>query len=50
MNANRLINMAINMVFRHGMRWLNKGQKVDPRVKKTQQTMKAMRKIDRLMK
>ena len=50
MSANRLINMAINMAFRHGMRWLNKGKKVDPRVQKTQKSMKAMQKINRLMR
>ena len=50
MNANRLINMAINMAFRHGMRWLNRGKKVDPRAKETQKSMKAMRKINRLMR
>ena len=48
MNANRLINMAINMLMRHGMKRLNKGQKSDPRSKQAQKSMKVMRRIGRM--
>ena len=48
MNANRLINMAVNMLMRHGMKWLKKGQKADPNAKRVQQAMKVSRRVGRM--
>ena len=48
MNANRLINMAINMLMRYGMKRLMKGQKTDPNTKRAQQAMKVARRAGRM--
>ena len=48
MNTNRLINMAMNMLMRHGMKWLMKGQKADPNAKRAQQAMKIARRTGRM--
>lgn len=48
MNANRLINMAINMLMRHGMKRLTKGRKPDPGARQAQKSMKVMRRFGRM--
>ena len=48
MNADRLIRMAVNMLLRKGMRRLNKGQKIDPRTKQAQKSLKTMRRMGRM--
>ena len=48
MNANRLINMAMRMLMRHGMKWLMRGQKADPNAKRAQQAMKVARRTGRM--
>lgn len=48
MNANRLINMVIRMIFRQGMRKLSQGGKPDPNAKRAQQSMRSIRRIRKL--
>ena len=48
MNANRLVRMVVNMLLRHGVRRLNKGQKIDPRAKQAQKTLRTVRRIGRM--
>lgn len=48
MNTNRLMNMAINMLMRYGLKYLMKGRKMDPNAKEAADKMKATRRIGRL--
>ena len=48
MNANRLINMIVRMLFRQGMRRLSQGQKPDPNAKRAQQSARIARRMNKL--
>ena len=48
MNANRLINMIVRMLFRQGVRRLSQNGKPDPNAKRAQQAMRSIRRIRRL--
>ena len=48
MNMNRLINMVIRLVMRHGIKRLAKGQKPNPDAKRAQQAMKTARRAGRM--
>lgn len=47
MNVERLMHMAIRLLFRHGMRALNKGQKADPRAAEAAKKLRMGRRIGR---
>ena len=40
--------MAINMLMRHGMKFLMKGKKLDPNAKRAADAMKVTRRIGRM--
>ena len=48
MNANRLINMVLSVLFRQGMRRLTKGQKPDPNTRRAQQSARTVRRMNKL--
>ena len=48
MNTNRLINMAMRLLMRHGMKWLTRGQKADPNAKRAGHAIKTARRIGRM--
>ena len=50
MNANRLVNMAMRMLMRYGLRYLSKrnGGKQDPKVQEAAQKMRTGRRIGKL--
>ena len=47
MNAERLMQMAMRLLFRHGIRFLNRGQKSDPRTAETAKKLRMGRRIGR---
>ena len=50
MNANRLVNMAVRMLMRYGLRFLAKrnGGKPDPKAQEAAQKMRAGRRIGKM--
>ena len=48
MNANRLISMVFRMLMRHGLKYLNKGQKADANTQAAKQAAKIAQRNNRL--
>lgn len=47
MNAERLMQMAMRLLLRHGMRALSKGQKTDPKAAEAAKKLRMGRRIGR---
>ena len=45
---NRLLNMALRMLFRQGLRRMTQGQKPDPNVRRAAKTMRSVNRIRKL--
>mgnify|MGYP001822226300 CR=1 FL=1 len=50
MNADRAIRMVMNLLFRQGIRYLNKGGKTDPKMAEAAKRLKQGRRIGRFLK
>jgi hypothetical protein len=48
MNAHRAINMVLRLLMRHGLKFLTRGQKTDPRAAEAAKKMKMGRRIGRM--
>jgi len=48
MNADRLIRMVVNLLMRHGLKRLAKGQKPDPRTDQAQKSLRNLNRIRRM--
>ena len=47
MNVERLMQMVLRLLFRHGIRFLNRGRKSDPRLAETAKKLRMGRRIER---
>ncbi|WP_413719798.1 hypothetical protein [Silicimonas sp. MF1-12-2] len=47
MNVERLIHMAMQLLFRHGLRAVNKGQKTDPKLAEAAKKLRMGRRLGR---
>lgn len=48
MNVERLMTMAMRLLFRHGLRAMNKGRKADPKMAEAAKKLRMGRRIGRL--